>query len=255
MWLPLTSIPRGLVAPGSACLIAAVPIEWIATFPSPNPITNNLEGNITLAPGRTWLRLILASRKRTLRETINRAAAGITYPTSITGNTVGASNLIHHQLYNYTRHRWVILYTEAGTNIVYVIGNPNAGAIINFDYNNQNATQSQISIQYTGTHRLPVYQGTYTLDNSVTITPSDQTIQVLFYYGTGNEPNNTDILMPQLAGRSILFVSRPVYGDLQPVSAAPTGQNQIQWDAINAISRLPAEYPIQENEQFTFLYR
>jgi hypothetical protein len=255
MWLSLTSIPRGLVSPGSACLIAAVPVEWIATFPTPNPITGNLDTNITLIAGKNWLRLILASRKRTLREATNRASSGLTYPVSVTGNTVGTSNLLHHQLYNYSRHRWVMLYTEAGTNIVYVIGHPDAGALISFDYNNSQATQSQLTIQFTGTTRMPVYQGSYTLDNSVTVTPGDQTLQVEFYYGTGDEPDNTDISMPALVNRTLLFVSRPVYGDLQPVTSAPVGQNQIQWDAGNAIAVVPADYPIQENEQFTFLYR
>jgi hypothetical protein len=255
MWLSLTSIPRGLVSPGSACLIAAVPVEWIATWPTPNPITGNLDTDITLVEGRTWLRLILASRKRTLREITNRAAPGITYPVTVNGNSVGTSNLLHHQLYNYTRHRWVVLYTEAGTNIVYVIGHPDAGALISFDYNNTQATQSQLTIQFTGTTRMPVYQGSYTLDNSTTVTPGEQTLQVEFYYGTGSEASNTDISVPALTNRTILFVSRPVYGDLQPVTAAPTGQHQIQWDAGNGLLRVPEDYPIQSGEQFTILYR
>ena len=255
MWLPLTTIPRGFVSPGSACLIAAAPIEWIATYPNPNPITVNIDTNITLQPGKTWLRLILASRRRILRETTNRAPEGTTYPTTINGNTVGHSNIIHHQLYNFTRHNWVILYTEAGTNIVYIIGNPLSGAILNFDYNTAQATQTAVTIQHTGIQRLPVYQGSYTLDNSVTITPADQAIQAAFYYGTGTEANNTDISVPSLAGRTILFVSRPVYGDLQPVTSAPFGQYQIQWDPINTILRVNTDYPIQQSEQFTIIYR
>lgn len=255
MWLPLTTIPRGQVSPGSACLIAAVPVEWIATFPTPNPITGNISQDITLTAGRSWLRLILAARKRTLRETTNRTPPGTTYPTTINGSTVGHSNLLHHQLYNYTRHRWIILYTEAGSNIVYIIGHPDAGAIINFDYNNATATQSTINIQFTGTTRLPVYQGTYTLDNSVTITPTEQSLQVYFYTATGSEPNNTDIIIPALEGRTILWVSRAGMSDLQPVSAAPVGDKQIQWDPINALFRVNADYPITEFEQFTILYR
>jgi hypothetical protein len=253
--MQLSTLPRGLVSPGSACLLAAVPQEWIATFPRPNPSTGNLESDITLIDGKNWLRLILASRKRTLRHSVNRTSAGNTYPATVTGNTVGTSNFIHHQINQYLRHRWVILYTEAGSEIVYVIGAPEAGALLQYEYNNAQATQSALTFSYTGAIPLQVYQGSYTLDNSITVGPSDSALGFYFYTGTGSEPSNTDISIPSLANRTLLFASRPVYGGLQPVTGAPVGQNQIQWDGPNAIARLPADYPIQENEPITFLYR
>jgi hypothetical protein len=112
-----------------------------------------------------------------------------------------------------------------------------------------------VNVTFTGITRMPVYQGSYTLDNSVTITPGEQSMQMYFYTGTGTETNTTDFTIPTLINRTVLFVGRPQYGLLQPVSAAPVGQTQIQFFPITGTLRVNGDYPIQESELFTILYR
>jgi len=250
----LTSIPRGQVAPGSACLIAAVPEEWIDTIPQANPISGFLEQDITLSPGRAWLRLILTSRKRTLRHTTQRNTAGITYPVTIAGTTVGTSSYLHNLLAIYELHRWVLLYTEAGTGITYLIGRPQAGAIITADYNNTQATQHSLTINYTGTQKTPVYQGSYTLDNDVTVSPEGGSIGVAFYTASGTESPANVFTLPALTGRTLLWVSRAGMEDLTPVPNTPL-PGQVQWNPLTATGTLHPDFPLSANEKLTILYR
>lgn len=251
-WLQPSSIPRAKVYAGSACLLAMVPVEWVQSFPAINPTTQMLQGSITLQPGRSWLRCILASQAIPLKEESQRNSAGLYWQINISGRTVGHSAPIHNYLNNFPHHRWLVLYKEAGTGITYAIGHPDSPAQIAVSYSNENGTINAISISRTSMHRSMVYRGTFTLDNSVTIDASTAN-GVAYYVATGTE-GNSFIPAQNLRGRTILWVSRSGMKDLLPVYTTPANDMEIQYISTTNTLVVHPDYPLAAGETFFILY-
>lgn len=252
-WLQPSTIPRGTVKAGKACLIAMVPMEWIATFPPIDPATQMLTGSITLAAGRQWLRLLLVANRTPLQVQDQSNAAGIFRQTNINGRTAGHSIPIHHYLTNYPHHRWVVLYHEAGSDITYIIGSNKSGAQLTSAYSNEVATVNTVTISHSSLHRPLVYRGSFTLDNNVTI-DTGATFGVANYTATGAE-GVSFTPSTNLRGRTILWVSRSGMKDLSPVPGAPTSDVEIQFNSTTNLFTVHADYPLNAGETFFILYK
>lgn len=251
-YLSLAPFPRGQVHAGSACLLAAVPQEWIVTWPRLNPETQVMEASIILAEGRSWLPLLLVSRKRIFTEESAKTDSGVAWQQSLTARTAGTSIPIHLYGQNWTAHRWVLLYVEAGSNITYLIGGTDSGANFNIKYTNEVATQSEINFVRSGTHRAIVYQGAYTLDTSEPITFTAD-VKLHVYNAIGDEGHVFDV--EALKGRTILYVSRGGMVDLEPVGHTPTSQTEIQVDTSIARFTVHADLSLSAGETFFILYK
>lgn len=257
-WLQPATIPRSIVKAGKACLIAMVPIEWVAAFPPIDPATQMLTGTITLTGTHQWLRMLLVHSSTPLQTTDQRNPAGLFRQITIEGRTAGHSIPIHHYLTNYPHHRWLILYKEAGTGITYVIGHPNSGATITTSYSNEQNTINTIQIAHTALHRPLVYRGSYTLDNNITINTA-ATLGVAWYHVPPDVSISPIITQftpaTNLRGRTILWVSRSGMKDLMPVTGAPTNDTEIQFDSPSNTFSLHPDWPLAPSETFTILYR
>jgi hypothetical protein len=251
-FLSLSSLPRGKVASGTACLLAMVPEEWVLSFPPVDPTTQMLDGDIVLHPTRAWLRLYLVSRRRPLREEQQRTPAGIIWQQQVQGRTAGQSVTIHEYLRNMAPHRWVILYQETGTDITYVIGRPGSGALLDANYSNEVSTFTTISLTRTSITRAYVYRGTFTLDNGQII-DSGATLGVYPYTASGTE--NLSFTIPALRYKTILWVSRAGMEDLTPVEAPPDSFLEIQYTPSTGTFTVHPDRPIAYQEKFAILYK
>lgn len=157
----ITSLPKGTVSPGSACTIAAVPEEWVASIPEPDPATGRILFDITLKAGFSWLAVTLVARARPFREESARDEAGASWNQSITGRPYGQSEDLQLALQHWCHHRWVILYQEAGTGIVYLVGAPGSGALLNLQYGNEKGTITAVSFTRKAVKRAAIYQGIF----------------------------------------------------------------------------------------------
>jgi hypothetical protein len=254
-WLSLSTLPRGKVSPGSACLLAAVPEEWVETWPDVDPTTQMISGTIVLKTDRQWLRMLLVSKKRIFKEESQRSNAGLSFLQSIQGRTAGHSIPLHLLVGNWANHRWVILYHEAGTGITYLIGKPGSGALLDFKYSNETGTITEVSLQRTAITRAPVYQGSYTLDTNQTIDVSTS-LGVYPYYATGTEGGGgTTFTIPFLKNKIILWVSRSGVADLAPVDSAPANDTEIQYSITTGDFVLFADRPLSAGETLFILYK
>jgi len=255
-YLTPATLPKGEVKAGTACLLAAVPMEWVVSVPPIDPLTQMLSGDIILQPGRQWLRMLLVSRRRPLREDLQTGPGGNSWQINISGRTVGQSVAIHEYIRNYTDHRWLILYQEAGTGITYLVGSTRSGARLQAAYNNETATVSAISFAHTSVTRSLIYRGSFTLDNNITI-DSGATIGTYLYTANGSETGTpaTTFTIPALRSKLILWVSRSGMKDLAAITYTPTNDVEIQYDAGLGSFTVWSELPITPGETFMILYK
>lgn len=252
-WLKPSTLPRGTVAFGRACLLAAVPREWVVSFPPIDPATQMLTGDIVLASGKQWLRMLLVRKSTPLQVEDQRNAAGLFRQISIGGRTAGHSVVIHNYLNNYPHHQWVLLYKEAGLDITYVIGSPYSGATLTASYNNENNTLNTIQFDHSSLHRPHIYRGTFTLDNNVSV-DTGASLGVAYYTATGTE-GNSFTPSTNLRGRHIMWISRSGMKDLMPVDGAPTNDIEFSYSSLtNAITVHP-DYPLAPSETFFIIYK
>jgi hypothetical protein len=253
--MKVESLIRGKVAAGSACLIAAVPEEWIFSIPAADPATGAINADIVLKTGYKWLRTVLVSRTRFFKEENTRSDAGKSWQQSITGRSVGNSQALYNLLGVWTDHRWVLLYKEAGTNATYLIGKPGSGAVANVQYSNEGATVSGLTFTRAAVHRANHYGGSYQLDNNVSITKNDN-VQSHFYRHGGADA--TELTFPNLAGKTLISVSRSGIKDLEILlnSDVPlTLDNHAFFDSANGKLIVCEDYPLAKDETLFFIYK
>lgn len=256
-WLSLYSLPRGVVKPGSACLVAAVPEEWVETFPEVDPVTQTMPDNIVLKADRLWLPLLLVSKKRVFKQELQRSKSGVSWSQSISGRTAGQSVYIYLALENYAYHRWVLLFKEAGTGLVYIVGKPGSGALLEHQYSNEAGTISQVSFLRNAIAIAPIYNGSFTLDTNVTytITPDVKTI---FYTATGTEGTTFIPLTPTgdtIAGKTVLWVDRNGITTMEPVAGTPTVRTKVGFNSTAGALTVISTEPINADEVFMINYK
>ena len=252
-WIHPSTIPRGTVAVGRACLLAVVPRQWVVSFPPIDPATQMLTGDIVLATGKQWLRMLLVRKSTPMQIEDQRKPAGLFRQISISGRTAGHSVVIHNYLTNFPHHQWVILYKEAGLDITYVIGNPHSGASLTSSYNNENNTVNTIQFDHSSLHRPLIYRGTFTLDNNITI-DTGATFGVAIYTATGAE-GYSFTPSTNLRGRTILWISRSGMKDLVPVQGTPTNDTEFSYNPLTNAITLHPDYPLAAGETFIIPYR
>lgn len=224
-WQNPINLPKGKVHAGSACMLLAVPEEWIATIPAIDPATQKIDGTITLIADKNWLTLSLVSQRRIFKEDSQRTEAGLTWSQSISGKTAGHSEYLHLLLGIYPQHRWVLLYKEAGSEISYLIGKPGSGAILDVAYTNDGATVSTISFSRRSSSRALLYQGD-ALTSSGIISLADGYLRTLTIFYTPVADVAT-ITIPTLAGKPVIAVYRD--GSYrQPIATTITDTRQVR---------------------------
>jgi hypothetical protein len=253
--MKVESLIRAKVSAGSACLLAAVPEEWVSTIPAADPASGTITADIILKPGYKWLRAILVSRTRFFKEDTMRTDAGKCWAQSISGKSCGQSPTLHHLLSMWTDHRWVLLYKEVGTGATYLIGKPGSGAIANVQYSNEGATVSTVTFTRTAINRAYHYGGSFQLDNNVSISKNDN-VQSHFYRHGGADA--TELTFPSLSGKTLISVSRSGIKDLEIILTPGTPltlDNQIYFNSSNGFIKLCEEYPLAYKETLQFLYK
>jgi hypothetical protein len=212
-----------------------------------------LTGNITLAAGKQWLRMLLIRKSTPMQVDDQRNGAGLFRQINIGGRTAGHSVVIHNYLNNYPHHQWVLLYKEAGLDITYVIGSPNSGATLSASYNNENNTVNNLQFTHSALHRPLIYRGTFTLDNNVTL-DTGASLGVAFYTAIGTE-GTTFTPATNLRGRTILWISRSGMKDLMPVDGTPTNDTEFSYTTLTNSISVHTDTPLAASETFFILYK
>jgi hypothetical protein len=261
--MTLTSLYKGTVSPGSACLIAAVPEEWVDSIPAVDPLTGRINDDIILKAGKKWLRVVLVSRTRFFTEESNLQPAGLLWQQSVTGRSAGQNGSLHILLEQWASHRWVILYKEVGTSATYLIGKPGSGALMNLKYSNDKATVSTIGFNRLSVKRAFIYAGSYTLDNDVVMVgdPGDsyETIRELssiFYRASGAE--GVTINFPSLVGKDIIYISRSGAKDLEVITDPDEPidlDTKCYFNKTTGDITVAADWPYFINETVFILYK
>lgn len=158
-WLNLQSTEIARTNPGNICHIQAIPVQDIFLFPRINPLTQTMQDEIIPKSGKQWFKIKLLINGSLLNESNSYEPGGQLYQQNISGTLYGQSVFNHLQAYNWTFHQWVIIATEVGSEISYLIGNPFRGARLTVNYNNQETTITQLNFDFISTCRAIIYQG------------------------------------------------------------------------------------------------
>jgi hypothetical protein len=173
--------------PGTICHLQAVPRQYIDEWPDIDPLTQTMQGTITLKPGKSWNIIKLIANRNGLNEQNTFEPGGIQWAQTISGVLYGQSIHNHLQVNNWAPHQWVLIAREIGSEINYLVGNPFSGARLSAIYNNQETTITSLQFDHISTKRAIIYQGTL--------------IAPLFNSGPGITP-----VAPGIGGTSIEFL-------------------------------------------------
>ena len=158
-WKELTSIPRSAITSGGFCQVWGVPVEWVDSFPNTDPLTQKLQGSITLIDGKSFISFLWAHPSRVFSEEGKIFNGTPLWEQKLTGKLYSNTTDIHLQHNNMLFHRWVFLAKEAGTGNIYVIGKPSTGAALTISYNSGQGTVTEVTATFRSIHRAPVYEG------------------------------------------------------------------------------------------------
>jgi hypothetical protein len=139
--------------------VYAVPVEWVAVFPKFDPLTQYLQGDIVLGYEKYWIRINVSASGKSFSEATRKLNGLTAWEQKISLRLNWQSGPQDVRLQNMTNHRWIFLIREAGTAIYYVVGKPPTGAEVNFEYQSETGTVTNIDVSFQSIHRAPLYTG------------------------------------------------------------------------------------------------
>lgn len=163
----LLQIKKETTGYSGLCDIAAVPIQFIEYFPRINPLTQTIDGTITLTTGKEWLRFTLQTNNRFVKEDELNNNGGQAFAISLQGKLMSQGSHNHIQLQNQANYRWVVIAKERGTGLHYLIGNQKTGCTLGINYSNENGFINNLIFSTQSTTRSKIYNGNYTVSGVV----------------------------------------------------------------------------------------
>ena len=158
-WISQQSVPRSSVTSGQICQVLGVPVEWIMSFPSVDPLTQRMTTDITLLGGKSWIPFLVASTGKSVDEESKSLNGSNYWEHKLSGNFYWQNADQHIQFNNMVLHRWVFLVKEGGTGLIYIIGKPSAGATVSINYSNKSGTVTSLTASHRALHRMIIYGG------------------------------------------------------------------------------------------------
>lgn len=158
-WVQLSKLVKGPVTAGGICKAWAIPVDWIYKFPSYDPATQYLNGDIVTAPKKYWIEVELPASGKGFEESSKYINGRHFWEQTFNFRIYWQSGQTHVKVANMLHHRWVFMFKEAGTGMYYIVGLPKVGAQLDVTYKNAQGTITDFKGVAQSTNRAPLYTG------------------------------------------------------------------------------------------------